>query len=171
MRSQCVILLALLLTRQAAAQDGTPVLAPCASRPTVQQAFDQATLVILGSVLGATDQTQQLVTGTSRRQWRMHQVVLRVVHGWKGEPRDTVIIHTAVPDDDSAAARFEPGELYLLYLHSPLDAGGYRRDSTAAQIAGLLWNHPQYLRCSRTTKLSVSSEDLHFLGQPRWVRQ
>ena len=169
-RHFATLLLLAALASVTRAQDTNPIWAPCSTRVTVQKAFEQATLVLAGRVVQSYDYQQRLVSGTSRTTWRMHQVVLQVLRGWKGQPRDTVIFATPPPDQDNGTIRFELDGVYLVYLHSVLDAAGRSRDSTGGQVSDLLWDHPEFIRCSRTTGLTAASEDLGFLGQALWTR-
>ena len=153
----------------ARAQDAKPGWPPCSTRVTVQQAFDQASLIVAGRVLQSYDYEERLVTGASRSSWRMHLVVLQVLRGWKGQPRDTVTFTTHPPDEDSGTVRFEPNEVYLIYFHSDLDAAGRSRETTAGQIRDLLWDQPDFIRCSRTTKLAEAPDDLALLGPALWT--
>ena len=166
-----LLLLALLSSAPALAQDAKPVWPPCGERPTFEKAFEEATLVLVGRVLQSEGYQQRLVTGNSRRTWRMHRVVIEVSRGWKGQPRDTVLIDTPPPEEDSATTRFAVNESYLLYLHSVPDAAGQRREDTVGRIANLLWDHPEYLRCCRTVTLAAASQDLRPLGPPIWKRR
>ena len=156
-------------TAAARAQDAKPVWPPCSTRVAVQQAFDQASLILAGMVVQSYDYQERLISRTSRTSWRMHLVVLKVLRGWKGQPRDTVTFTTPPPEEDSATVRFEPNEVYLVYLHSDLDAAGRSRESTAGQILDLLWDHPDFIRCTRTTKLAEATDDLGFLGPALWT--
>src|SRR5512143_253801 len=135
----------------ARAQDANPGWPPCSTWVPVQQAFDQASLIVAGGVLQSHDYQERLVTGTSRTSWRMHRVVLQVLRGWKGQPRDTVTFTTPPPDEDSGTVRFEPNEVYLVYLHSDLDAAGRSRETTTGQILDLLWDHPD---CHRRPQIA-----------------
>src|SRR5947208_17149768 len=112
-----LLLLALLSSAPALAQDAKPVRPPCGERPTFQKAFEEATLVLVGRVLQSEAYQQQLVTGNSRHTWRMHRVVLEVSRGWKGQRRDTVLIDTPTPEEDSATTRFPVNDSCWLYLH------------------------------------------------------
>jgi hypothetical protein len=171
MRPRVMTLLLLATSASAArAQGAVPIWPPCSTRVAAQAAFDQASLILAGRVVQSYDYQQRLVTGGSRTSWRMHQVVLQVLRGWKGQPRDTVTFTTPPPDKDSGTVRFEPDGVYLVYLHSDLDAADRSRDSTAAQILDLLWDHPDFIRCSRTAKLTEAPEDLRFLGSAQWTR-
>jgi hypothetical protein len=144
---------------------------PCHDRPSVQVALQEANLVVVGRVLASKDYNQRgLVTGNTRSTWRMHRVVVQVLRGWKGAPRDTIILDTPPPDEDSGTARFQVNELYLLYLRSITDTDQPPRADTVTRIADLLRNSPDLVRCSRTAPLSAAAQDLAFLGEPKWVR-
>jgi len=169
-RRLAIVLLLVASAPAARAQEAKPFWPPCSTRVAVQQAFDQASLILAGRVVQSYDYHQRLIAGTSRTSWRMHQVVLEVLRGWKGQPRDTVTFTTPPPDEDSGTARFEPHAVYLVYLRSDLDAAARSRESTTGQAQDLLWNHPDFIRCSRTAQLTEAPVDLRFLGKPLWTR-
>ena len=152
------------------AQDTNAVWLPCTTPIAVKTAFDQASLILVGKVVQSQDYQERLVTDTSRTTWRMHRVVLKALRGWKGQPRDTIIFVTPPPDQDTNTIRFEPDHVYLVYLRSELDATGRTCASTAGQILDLLWDRPDFIRCSRSARLAAASEDLQFLGPAHWVR-
>ena len=163
----------LLLTASApvlVAQAANRVVSSCSTQVTVREAVEQASLILTGRVLQSSDYNQRMIVGTSRSSWRMHQVVLRVLRGWKGQPRDTIIFSTLPPDQDSGIARFELNRVYLVYLSSQFDEAALR-DTASLAVLSLLRDHPQFIRCSRTKELGAASEDLHFLGPPLWTRQ
>ena len=163
----------LLLTASApvlAAQAANRVVPSCSTHVTVQEAVEQASLILTGRVLQTSDYNQRMIVGTSRSSWRMHQVVLLVLRGWKGQPRDTIIFSTLPPDQDSGVTRFELNRVYLVYLSSPFDQAALR-DTANLAVMSLLRDHPQFIRCSRTKALGAASDDLHFLGPPLWTRQ
>src|SRR2546430_13109533 len=62
-----LLLLALLSSAPALAQDAKPVWPPCGERPTFEKAFEEATLVLVGRVLQSKGYQQRLVTGHSRQ--------------------------------------------------------------------------------------------------------
>ena len=91
-------------TAAARAQDAKPVWPPCSTRVAVQQAFDQASLILAGMVVQSYDYQERLISGTSRTSWRMHLVVLKVLRGWKGQPRDTVTFTTPPQRSEATTA-------------------------------------------------------------------
>src|SRR5438552_15490105 len=101
-----LLLLALLSSAPALAQDAKPVWPPCGERPTFEKAFEEATLVLVGRVLQSKGYQQRLVTGHSWHTWRMHRVVLEFSRCWNGQPRYTVLIYTPSLYADSDITRF-----------------------------------------------------------------
>ncbi len=161
----------LLLTSATSALAQTAAAEPsCGPRITVEAAFEQADLVVEGLVLESHDFMERQGYGDSAGTWHRQRVVVRVLRGWKGQPRDTIHITTPPPDEDSATVRFEPGQLYVLYLGSFLDSPAYRRGEGIDRMADLLLEFPRFMRCSRTGRLADATEDLEFLGEARWVR-
>src|SRR2546430_12224734 len=138
-----LLLLALLSSAPALAQDAKPVWPPCGERPTFEKAFEEATLVLVGRVLQSKGYQQRLVTGHSRHTWRMHRVVLEVSRGWKGQPRDTVLIDPRPPGGATRPRGFEANEPYLLYRHPVPNAAGRRPEVMFGRIASLCGANPR----------------------------